>query len=129
VNGVLSSPNRIVALALGAGVAGYGGFALATGRPILGTLFGGAGVVLVVAGLLGITAARRANVGVGTAWLALGYLGLFLVGTEFNLPGLGALGEVGLFAASVVHLAVGLGARRDRDAAPAPADAPAPPLP
>jgi hypothetical protein len=61
-----------------------------------------------------------ANIVVGTAWLALGYAGLFLVGTEFNVFRLGAIGEVVLFAAATVHLAVGLGARRDVAPAPHP---------
>ena len=114
MNRLLRSPNRIVALVLGAGSAAYGVFAVVTGRPALGAVFEVAAVLLVLSALRGITASRRANVGVGTVWLILGYVGLFVVGTEYNLLGLGALLEVGLFAAAVVHLAVGLGARRDR---------------
>lgn len=107
------SPNRIVALTLGLGYAAYGVFALVTGRPILSGLFAVAAVVLVVTALRSIVAARRANITVGTAWVVLGYAGLFLVGTTYNVLGLGALLEVGLFATAVIHLAVGLGARRD----------------
>ena len=117
---LLKSPNRIVALALGVAFAGYGVLAFVTVRPFLGALFAVAALLLVGATLRGIVAARRANIGVGTAWLAIGYAGLFLVGTEYNVLGLGAIGEVVLFAAAVVHLAVGLGARRDL---PAPAGA------
>ena len=111
---LLRSPNRIVALALGAGYAAYGVFAIVTGRPLLAVVFELAAVALLLTTFRGITAARRANVGVGTSWLVIGYAGLFIVGTEYNVLGLGALLEVGLFAAAVVHLAVGLGARRDR---------------
>ena len=118
---VASSPNRIVALALGAGYAAYGVFAVVTGRPLLAALFEVAAAALILTTVRGIAPARAANIAVGTAWLALGYAGLFLVGTEFNVLGLGALLEVGLFAAAVVHLAVGLGARRDV-AAVTPAD-------
>jgi hypothetical protein len=112
VRALLRSPNRIVALALGVAFAGYGILGFVTARPLLGALFAVAAVLLVVTAARGIVAARRANIGVGTAWLALGYAGLFLVGTEYNVIGLGAIGEVVLFAAAVVHLAVGLGARR-----------------
>ncbi|WP_395638252.1 hypothetical protein [Pseudolysinimonas sp.] len=118
---LLSSPNRIVALALGAGYAPYGVFAVATGRPLLAALFEIGAVALILTAARGIAPARVANIAVGTAWLALGYAGLFLVGTAYNVLGLGAVLEVGLFAAAVIHLAVGLGARRDV-AAVTPAD-------
>lgn len=109
----LRSPNRIVALALGVAFAGYGVFAALTDRPGLFALFAVAGAALVVTALLGIAAARIANIVVGSAWLVLGYAGLFFVGTEFNVLRLGAIGEVVLFAAATLHLAVALGARRD----------------
>ncbi len=121
---LLRSPNRIVALALGVAFAGYGVLAALTGRPLLGALFAVAAAALVVGSLLGIAPSRWANIVVGTAWLVLGYAGLFLVGTEFNVLGLGAIGEVVLFAAATGHLAVGLGARRD-----SVAEASAPPVP
>jgi hypothetical protein len=107
------SPNRIVALALGVTFGGYGVFAVVTSRPLLAALFLVAAAALVVGALLGIASARLANIVAGMAWLVLGYAGLFLVGTEFNVVRLGALSEVVLFAAATVHLAVGLGARRD----------------
>jgi hypothetical protein len=110
---LLRSPNRLVALALGAALAGYALFAALTERPLLCAVFGVAAAGLVVGSLLGIAAARIANIVVGTAWLVLGYAGLFLVGTEYNVLRLGAIGEVVLFAAATVHLAVALGARRD----------------
>jgi hypothetical protein len=107
------SPNRIVALALGVAFGGYGVFALFTSRPLLAALFLVAAAALVVGALLGIASARIANIVAGTTWLVLGYAGLFLVGTEFNVLRLGALSEVVLFGAATVHLAVGVGARRD----------------
>jgi len=113
------SPNRIVALALGVMFGGYGVFAALTSRPLLAALLLVGAAALIVGALLGIASARRANIVAGTAWLVLGYAGLFLVGTEFNVVRLGALSEVALFAAATVHLAVGLGARRDVAAAPA----------
>lgn len=110
---LLRSPNRVVALALGAAYAGYGIFSALTGRPLLGVLLGIAAAALAVSALLGIAPARRANIVAGTVWLILGYAGLFIVGTAFNILGLTALDEVMLFAAATAHLAVGLGARRD----------------
>ena len=112
---LLRSPNRIIALVLGAAYAAYGVFAFVGVRPVLGAVFAVATVLLLVTARLGIAPARRANIGVGTAWVALGYAGLFLVGTPANVIGLDALVEVALFAGAVVHLAVGLGARRDRE--------------
>jgi hypothetical protein len=119
---LLRSPNRVVALALGVAFAGYAAFAALTARPLLLAIFAVAGAGLIMAALLGIVAARIANIVAGTMWLVLGYAGLFIVGTEFNVLGLGAIGEVVLFAAATAHLAVGLGARRDV-AALAPSDA------
>lgn len=110
---LLSSPNRLVALVLGVAFGGYAGFAALSGRPLLLAIFGVAAAGLVGAALLGIRAARIANIVAGAMWLVLGYAGLFIVGTEFNLFRLGAIAEVVLFATATVHLAVGLGARRD----------------
>lgn len=115
----LRSPNRIVAVALGVAFVGYGVFAATTDRPGLFAVFAIAGAALVVAALLGVAPARIANLVVGSTWLVLGYAGLFLVGTEFNVLRLGAIGEVVLFAAATLHLAVALGARRDAVLQPA----------
>lgn len=112
---MLTSPNRIVALALGVGFAAFGILSLVTGRPLLGALFVVAAVLLLVTGWRGITPARVANIAAGATWLVLGYAGLFLAGSGFDVFGLTALDEVLLFAAAVVQLAVGLGARRDRE--------------
>lgn len=115
---LLRSPNRLVALALGVALAGYALFALLSGRPLMCGLLAVGAAGLLTGALLGIAAARVANIIVGTAWLALGYAGLFLVGTDGNIVGLTALDEVALFAAATGHLAVGLGARRDVAALP-----------
>jgi hypothetical protein len=117
---LLRSPNRVVALTLGVAFAGYAVYAALTGRPLLLAVFALAGAGLVVAALRGVAWARTANIVAGTVWLVLGYAGLFIVGTEFNVFRLGAIGEVVLFAAATVHLAVGLGARRDVAAEPHP---------
>jgi hypothetical protein len=118
------SPNRIVALALGVAFAGYGVFAVVTSRPLLGALFTVAAAALLVGALGGIASARVVNIVAGAAWLLLGYAGLFLVGTTFNVLGLSALDEVVLFAAATGLLAVGLGAREDVGALPHPAPRP-----
>jgi hypothetical protein len=114
VRGISASPNRVVAFVLGFGFGVDATVCLVGGRVVLGILFGIAAAVLVLAAIVGISPARVANLVAGTVWLALGYAGLFLVGSEFNVLALTAIDEVVLFAAAVVHLAVALGARRDR---------------
>jgi hypothetical protein len=114
MRGIPASPNRVVAVVLGLGFGVDATVCLVGGRVALGILFGVAAAVLVLTGLAGIRPARVANIVGGTLWLTLGYAGLFLVGSEFNLLALSAIDEVVLFAAAIVHLAVALGARRDR---------------
>jgi hypothetical protein len=109
-----ASPNRVVAFVLGLGFAVDATVCLVGGRGVLGILFGIAAAALVLTAFVGIRPARVANIVAGAVWLALGYAGLFLVGSEFNVLALTAIDEVVLFAAAVVHLAVALGARRDR---------------
>jgi hypothetical protein len=113
VRALLRSPNRLAALALGVAFAGYGALSAVFGRASLGILFGGAAVLLVLGATLGIAAARRMNIGAGVVWIVLGYAGLFLIGSDVNVLGMIPADEVVLFAAATVHLAVGLGARRD----------------
>lgn len=110
---LLRSPNRFAALALGVAFAGYGALSLATGRTPLGILFVGAAVLLTLGAVLGIAAARRTNLGAGIVWVVLGYAGLFVIGSDLNVLALLPFDEVVLFGAATVHLAVGLGARRD----------------
>lgn len=117
MRGLLSSPNRVVAGALGLAFAVDAVVCVIGGRAALGILFALAALALTASALVGIRSARIANIATGTVWLALGYAGLFLVGSEFNLLALTAIDEVVLFAAAVAHLAVGLGARRDRETA------------
>src|SRR5690606_140757 len=73
------------------------------------------GAALVGAAIAGLRISRLTNIAVGTACLLLGFAGLFLVGTAWNV--LGASGGINaiLFGAATVLLAVGLGARRDRE--------------
>lgn len=110
---LLRSPNRIVALVLGVAFGGYGALSLGYGRLALGILFLAAAVLLVLGSTFGIAAAKRVNVVAGTLWIVLGYAGLFLIGSDANVLEMIASDEVVLFGAATVHLAVGLGARRD----------------
>ena len=93
---LLQSPNRVVALALGVAFIAYATFAAVTGRPFLLALFALAGAGLLVGAWRGIASARVANLVVGTTWLVLGYAGLFLIGTEFNVLALPTLLQVGV---------------------------------
>lgn len=111
---MLSSPNRIVALATAVVCAGAGVVALVTARPWFAGILFVAVAALVTSALLGMSPARRANIVAGTVWLAIGLAGLFLIGTPANILGLVAADEVLLFAASTLQLAAGLGARRER---------------
>lgn len=110
---VVRSPNRLVALGLAVAFAGYGILSALTGRPLIAVLWLAAGALLLTGSLLGIRAARRVNVAAGAVWLVLGYAGLFLIGTPYDVLGMIPLDEVVLFGAATTQLAVGLGARRD----------------
>ncbi|GHD81511.1 uncharacterized protein DUF4383 [Salinibacterium amurskyense] len=68
------------------------------------------GAALLLAGLSNVKAARTVNSVIGFAYLALGFLGLFLVGSALNILALNAADNVLHFASAAVLLAVGLGA-------------------
>jgi len=68
------------------------------------------GAALLLAGLSNVKAARAVNSTIGFAYLALGFAGLLLVGSAFNILALNAADNVLHFASAVVLLAVGLGA-------------------
>lgn len=57
-----------------------------------------------------VSSARAANTGVGAVYLAVGVLGLFLIGTDLNILALNGADNVLHFASAVVLLGVGLGA-------------------
>lgn len=127
------SPNRVAGLWTGAAGVAFGIVAIVAGI-LSGQVIGPPGVLvgpfsftvalgvaavlgggaLVVAAIAGLRISRLANIAIGTACLLLGFAGLFLVGTDWNV--LGASGGINavLFGAATVLLAVGLGARRDR---------------
>lgn len=70
------------------------------------------GAALLIAGLSSVRAAKTVNSVVGAAYLVLGLVGLFLVGSTLNILALNAADNVLHFASAAVLLAVGLGADR-----------------
>ena len=68
------------------------------------------GAALVLAALSNRAAARAVNSSLGFALLILGFAGLLLIGTEFNVLALNAADNVLHFAAAVILLLVGIGA-------------------
>lgn len=71
------------------------------------------GAALLIAGLSNIPAAKATNTAVGAAYLLLGIVGLFLVGTSLNILALNGADNVLHFASAVVLLGVGLGSDRN----------------
>jgi hypothetical protein len=129
------SPNRLLAVIFGAffvvvGLLGFFvtggvGFFATSGGLLLGlfevNLFHNVahlliGLILLGAGLGGVSSARTVNTVIGGAYLVLGIAGLFLVGTGLNSLAINGADNVLHFASSVVLLAVGLGAERRRTA-------------
>jgi hypothetical protein len=125
------SPNRLLGVIFGAvylliGALGFVytsgvGFFATSGGKILGifevNVFHNVahlliGAALLIAGLVGTRAAKGANSTVGAAYLLLGIVGLFLVGSSANILAINAADNVLHFASAVLLLAVGLGAER-----------------
>ena len=132
------SPNRLLATIVGAVylVIGIAGFFVTSGLPIAGTsgglllgifevnvLHNAAhiliGAALLLAGLSSVRAARTVTTVIGAADLILGLVGLFVIGSVFNILALNGADNVLHFASAVVLLAVGLGADRTAPAPPA----------
>ncbi|QKJ18739.1 DUF4383 domain-containing protein [Microbacterium hominis] len=128
---MLSSPNRLFGTIFGAvyvlvGLLGFAvtggvGFLATDGGLLLGIfavnplhnvahlLIGGA---LLVAGLAGARSAKTVNTVVGAAYLLLGVVGFFLVGTPANILALNVPDHFLHLASAIVLLGVGLGAER-----------------
>lgn len=123
------SPNRLLAVVFGAvyllvGLLGFTatggvGFFDTTGGLLLGifeiNIFHNVahlliGAALLISGLSSVSAAKGANTTVGAAYLLLGVLGLFLVGSSLNILAINAADNVLHFASAAVLLGVGLGA-------------------
>jgi hypothetical protein len=133
-----TSPNRLLATIFGAvyvliGVAGFFvtsgvGFFDTHGGLLLGLfevnlLHNVAhiliGAALLIAGLSSVRAAKTVDSVVGAAYLVLGILGLFVVGSAFNILAINGADNVLHFGSAVLLLAVGLGAERGTRAATA----------
>ena len=70
------------------------------------------GAALLIAGLSNVMAAKTVNTVVGAAYLLLGVVGLFLVGSAANILAINGADNVLHFGSAVLLLAVGLGADR-----------------
>ena len=122
------SLNQLVATAFGGiyvlvGILGFfvhsNGFAATSGGKLLGIfevnpLHNVAhlliGAVLIAAGRAGHAAARATNTAIGGAYLLLGVLGLFILGTKANILALTAADNGLHFASALALLAVGVAA-------------------
>ena len=126
---MLKSPNRLLAIVFGAVflLVGLLGFTVTGPYSFFSTegglLFGlfevnifhnvahlVIGAALLIAGISSVAAARTVNTTVGAAYLLLGIIGLFLIGSTANVLAINAADNVLHFASAVVLLAVGLGA-------------------
>jgi len=129
-----TSPNRLVATIFGAvyllvGLLGFAvtggvGFISTSGGLLLGIfevnpLHNVAhlliGAALLFAGLANVRAAKVTNTVVGAAYLLLGIVGFFLVGTAANILALNTFDHFLHLASALVLLGVGVGAERGAD--------------
>lgn len=133
-----SSPNRIVATVFGAvyllvGLLGFAftggvGFAGTEGGLLLGIFEVNPlhniahlliGAALLIAGIANARAAKAVNIVVGAAYLLLGVVGFFLVGTPANILALNTPDHFLHLASAIVLLGVGLAADKAPRAATA----------
>jgi hypothetical protein len=126
-----SSPNRLVATIFGAvyilvGLLGFAvtggvGFLATEGGLLLGIFMVNPlhniahlliGAALLIGGLVSARAAKTVNIVVGAAYLLLGIVGFFLVGTALNILALNTFDHFLHLASALVLLGVGLAAER-----------------
>lgn len=126
-----TSPNRLIAVIFGAVylLVGLLGFAVTGGMSFLATEGGMLlgifmvnpahnvahlliGAALLISGLVSVRAAKATNTVVGAAYLLLGIVGFFLVGTAANVLALNTFDHFLHLASALVLLAVGLSADR-----------------
>jgi len=129
-----SSPNRLVATVFGAvyilvGLLGFAvtggvGFLATEGGMLLGIFMVNPlhnvahlliGAALLIAGLVSARAAKTVNIVVGAAYLLLGIVGFFLVGTALNILALNAFDHFLHLASAIVLLGIGIAADRAVD--------------
>ncbi|MFB7884482.1 DUF4383 domain-containing protein [Microbacterium sp. NPDC056057] len=133
-----SSPNRIVATVFGAvyllvGLLGFfvtgpisfiateGGLLLGIFEvnPLHNVAHLLIGAALLISGIAGARPAKITNITVGAAYLLLGVIGFFLVGTPANILALNAPDHFLHLASAIVLLGVGLAAERSPQVATA----------
>lgn len=118
---MMSSPNRLIAIVFGAAylLIGGAGFLVPPEGLLLGlfevnlphnVVHVVIGAALLMAGLSGARPAKTVNGVVGALCLALGLVGLFVVGTPFNVLAINGADNVLHFGSAVLLLAVGVGA-------------------
>ncbi|MGF6822194.1 hypothetical protein M2317_001098 [Microbacterium sp. ZKA21] len=129
-----SSPNRLVATVFGAvyilvGLLGFAvtggvGFLATEGGMLLGIFMVNPlhnvahlliGAALLIAGLVSARAAKTVNIVVGAAYLLLGIVGFFLVGTALNILALNTFDHFLHLASAIVLLGIGIAADRAVD--------------
>ncbi|WP_406248935.1 DUF4383 domain-containing protein [Microbacterium sp. M] len=129
-----SSPNRLVATVFGAvyilvGLLGFAvtggvGFLATEGGMLLGIFMVNPlhnvahlliGAALLIAGLVSVRAAKTVNIVVGAAYLLLGIVGFFLVGTALNILALNTFDHFLHLASAIVLLGIGIAADRAVD--------------
>lgn len=71
------------------------------------------GAALLIAGLASAKAAKAVNIVVGAAYLLLGVVGFFLVGTALNILALNTFDHILHLASALVLLGVGIGTERN----------------
>ncbi|MCU1542876.1 MAG: hypothetical protein JWM50_741 [Microbacteriaceae bacterium] len=124
------SPNRLLATIFGVVyiLVGLLGFTVSAGSPFFATDSGALllgifevnnfhnvahliiGAALLFGGISSVSAAKSVNTIVGAAYLLLGLVGLFLIGTAANILSLNGADNVLHFGSAIILLAVGLGA-------------------
>jgi hypothetical protein len=128
---MLRSPNRLIAVIFGAVylVVGLLGFTVTGGVSFLATRGGMLlglfmvnplhnvahlliGAALLISGLVSVKTAKITNTVIGAAYLLLGIVGFFLVGTAANVLALNTFDHFLHLASAILLLAIGLGTER-----------------
>jgi hypothetical protein len=126
-----SSPNRLLGVIFGAvyllvGLLGFAvtggvGFLATKGGLLLGIFMVNPfhnvahlliGAVLLIGGLVSVRAAKTINIIIGVAYLLLGIVGFFLVGTALNILALNTFDHFLHLVSAILLLGVGLAADR-----------------
>lgn len=128
---MLRSPNRLIAVIFGAVyiVVGLLGFTVTSGVSFLATRGGMLlglfmvnplhnvahlliGAALLISGLVSVRTAKITNTVIGAAYLLLGIVGFFLVGTAANVLALNTFDHFLHLGSAILLLAIGVGVER-----------------